>query len=52
MYTNNWPNEISIECVGVKVSLSAEMSFTVLCLYRPPSVKVDFYDQFSTSELL
>lgn len=41
-----WPNEISVECVGVKVSLSAEMSFTVLCLYRPPSAKVDFYDQF------
>lgn len=28
------------------MSLSAEMSFTVLCLYRPPSAKVDFYDQF------
>lgn len=40
-----WPTEISIECVGVKVALSTEMSFTILCLYRPPSAKVDFYDQ-------
>lgn len=39
-----WPNDITIECVGIHITLSSEMSFTVNCLYRQPSAKVDFYD--------
>ncbi|MGL5624046.1 hypothetical protein [Cetobacterium sp.] len=42
------PDEISIEFIGVNMSLSVEMSFTVICLYRPPSAKVDFYNEFKT----
>lgn len=42
------PDEISIEFIGVNMSLSVEMSFTVICLYRPPSAKVDFYTELKT----
>ena len=39
-----WPKDVRIEGVGVTITLSAEMSFVVLCLYRQPSAKIDFYD--------
>ena len=39
------PSEVKIENVSVKMSLSAEMTFTLVCLYHPPSAKVDFYEQ-------
>ncbi len=39
-----WPSEITIECVDINMTLSAEMSFAVLCPYRQPSAKVDFSD--------
>lgn len=39
------PSEVKIENVSVKVSLSAEMTFTLFCVYRPPSAKVDIYEQ-------
>ena len=39
------PNvDVSIEWVGVIITLSSEMSFTVICIYRSPKSKVDFYD--------
>lgn len=40
-----WPSDVSLECVGVDISLSAEMSFILICMYRKPSAKLDFYDQ-------
>lgn len=35
-----WPRGTDIECVGVKISLSAEMSLTLICMYRKPSAKL------------
>ncbi len=40
-----WPSEFGLECVGVNISLSAEMSFILICMYRKHSAKLDFYDQ-------
>lgn len=44
------PCETAIECVGVNITLPVEIrnpeSFIVICLYRQPSAKVYFYDQF------
>ena len=40
-----WPWEVEIECVADNISLSAEMSFTLTCMYRKPSAKSDFYDK-------
>lgn len=34
--------ENSLECVGVKMTLSSQMSFFVINLYRPPNTK-DFF---------
>ena len=42
------PRDINFECVGVEVSLSQEMSFTIICVYRHPEAKIDFYDQFKS----
>lgn len=39
------PDEVEIENVSVKISLSPEMAFTLICLYRPPSAKINFYEQ-------
>jgi len=41
-----WPEDIQLECVGVDVSLSSSMSFTIICVYRKPSAKLDFYEKF------
>ncbi len=40
-----WLKETQLECVGVKVTLSSEMSFFLICLYRHPSATVEFHDQ-------
>jgi exonuclease III len=40
-----WPSEIVLECVGVDISLSATMSFVIVCIYRKPTAKNDFYEQ-------
>ncbi len=42
------PETIKFDCVGVEVVLSTEMSFILICLYRHPSAKKDFYDQLKT----
>ena len=39
-----WSQEIDMECIGLNMSLSPQMSFTVICLYRPPSSNSLFYE--------
>jgi len=33
------------ECVDVNNSLSVEITFSLICLYRKPSAKLESYDQ-------
>ncbi len=40
-----WPSNITLECIGVNIHLSKEMSLTVICIYRKPTAGLDFYDQ-------
>lgn len=40
-----WPNDITLECIGVNISLPREMSLTVICIYCKPTANIDFYDQ-------
>lgn len=35
--------ENTLECVGVNITLSPEMSFVVVVLYQPPTSKVIFF---------
>ena len=35
-----------LECLGLNIVLSPEMSLTLIVLYRPPSSNVSFYEQF------
>ena len=37
-------NCIDIECMAVRIILSTNMSFTVICLSRPPSSNGKFYE--------
>ncbi len=39
-------NETELECIGSRVLLSPEMSFNIICLYRPLSADKSFYEQF------
>lgn len=39
--------ENTLECVGVTITLSPEMSFVVLAVYRPPSATNVFFDCLS-----
>ena len=39
--------ENSLECVGVTITLSPEMSFSVIVVYRPPTSKDVFFDLLS-----
>lgn len=32
-----WSQDIDMECIGLNMSVSPQMSFIVICLYRPPS---------------
>lgn len=36
------------QCMGVDIILSTEMTFTVICIYRKPSAKLDFYSNLKT----
>ena len=36
-----------LECNGLNVTLSPQMSFTIIGMYRPPSTKSVFFDQFN-----
>ncbi|XP_049426565.1 uncharacterized protein LOC125885132 [Epinephelus fuscoguttatus] len=40
-----WSTAFNFDCVGVEITLSKEMSFSLICIYRQPTAKVDFYDQ-------
>lgn len=41
-----WPDDVKTECVGVEITLSAGMSFTLIYLYCHH--KVDFFDQLKS----
>ena len=43
-----WSSEIKLECIGLKLSLSSQMSHTLICVFRPPSSKCEFYDQLNS----
>ncbi len=36
---------LDFDCVGIEIMLSNEMSFSLICLYRQPTAKADFYNQ-------
>ncbi len=40
-----WSNGIHLECLGLKVTLSPQMVFTIVVLYRSPHAKNEFYEQ-------
>lgn len=49
----------SLECVGIKISLSLEMNFILIVVYRPPSTKdtifndlTDMLRPFNASEII
>ena len=39
------PSDITLECIGVDIHLSREMSLTAICVYRKPTAGPEFYDQ-------
>lgn len=41
-----WSNH-ELECIGLNVTLSPQMSFILIVIYRPPSSNVDFYEKFN-----
>lgn len=41
-----WPFDHDLECIGVNILLSPEMSFVLIVVYRPPSSNNDFYITF------
>lgn len=43
-----WSSNNYLECVGLKLTLSAQMSITVTGIYRPPSAKNVFYDKLNS----
>lgn len=44
----SWSLENELECIGLKITLSPQMSFTIIGMYRPPNTKNTFYDQLHT----
>ncbi len=34
------------ECIAVLITLSSQISFTIVAVYRPPSSDISFYDHF------
>lgn len=43
-----WRCDNELECIGLNIILSPQMSFTLVGLYRPPSSKISFLDQLSS----
>ncbi len=41
-----WSNCNLLECLGLNVSLSPQMSFALVVIYRPPSADNSFYENF------
>lgn len=42
-----WSCDNELECIGLNVTLSPQMSFTLIGMYRPPSTKSVFFYQFN-----
>lgn len=42
-----WACDSDLECVGLKWTLLAQMSFTIIVIYRPPSTKNLFYEELN-----
>ena len=40
-----WSNCNDLECIGLNITLSPHMTFTVIVLYRPPSSDCSFYQK-------
>ena len=39
-----WSSDNDLECIGVTVTLSPQMSFVLVAFYRPPSSNIGFYE--------
>lgn len=39
-----WANCIDLECIGLNLILSLQMSFVLIVIYRPPSSNISFYE--------
>jgi len=39
-------SNVNLECIGLTITLSSQMSFVMFLLYRPPSSTNAFYDEF------
>ncbi len=44
----HWSHDVNLECMDLIVTLSPQMHFTLLGLYRPPNSKSVFYDQLDS----
>ncbi len=42
----HWSNCEELECIGLNIILSPQMSFTLIVIYRPPSSNTSFYEKF------
>lgn len=43
-----WSPNIDLECIGLSVTLSPQMSFILLVLYRPPNSTIEFYESLNS----
>lgn len=39
------PSDFTLQCIGVDIHLSREMSLTTICIYRKLTADLEFYDQ-------
>ncbi len=47
-----WSNCNIFECLGLNVSLSPQISFVLVVIYRPPSADNSFYENFMRAILI
>nr|XP_055025620.1 uncharacterized protein LOC129415608 [Misgurnus anguillicaudatus] len=40
--------DCDLECIGLKIILSPQMSFSLIVLYRPPNSNIDFYEKLQS----
>ena len=45
----HWSNCGELECIGLNIILSPQMSFTLIVIYRPPSSNISFYEKFESA---
>lgn len=43
-----WSRDYDLECIGLQLILSVQMSFTVIGIYRPPGAKSVFFEELNT----